>query len=44
MEIYNIGLVIEGGGMRGIFSAGVLDYLMERFFCDQAFGKAPIVE
>ncbi|MDM8534958.1 patatin family protein [Clostridiaceae bacterium HSG29] len=30
MEIYNIGLVIEGGGMRGIFSAGVLDYLMEK--------------
>ena len=30
MEIKNIGIVIEGGGMRGIFTAGVLDYLMEK--------------
>ena len=25
-----IGLVIEGGGMRGVYAAGVLDYFMER--------------
>ena len=25
----NIGLVLEGGGMRGIFTVGVLDYLMD---------------
>ncbi len=25
----NIGLVLEGGGMRGIFTAGVLDFFME---------------
>ena len=24
-----IGLVLEGGGMRGLFSAGVLDALLE---------------
>lgn len=30
MEIDNhTGLVLEGGGMRGIFTVGVLDYLME---------------
>ena len=23
------GLVLEGGGMRGVFTCGVLDYLME---------------
>ena len=26
----NIGLILEGGGMRGAFTAGVLDYFMER--------------
>jgi predicted patatin/cPLA2 family phospholipase len=26
----NIGLVLEGGALRGIFTAGVLDYLLER--------------
>lgn len=25
-----VGLVLEGGGMRGLFTAGVLDYLMEK--------------
>ena len=24
----SIGLVLEGGGMRGVFTCGVLDYLM----------------
>ena len=24
------GLVLEGGGMRGIFTVGVLDYLMDQ--------------
>ena len=24
------GLVLEGGGMRGLFSAGVMDVMMER--------------
>ena len=23
------GLVLEGGGMRGVFTCGVLDYLMD---------------
>ncbi|KEH91875.1 patatin-like phospholipase family protein [Clostridium novyi] len=26
----NIGLVLEGGGMRGIYTSGVLDFLMEK--------------
>lgn len=26
----NIGLVLEGGGMRGIYTAGVLDFFMEK--------------
>ena len=25
----NTGLVLEGGGMRGVFTNGVLDYLMD---------------
>lgn len=27
-----IGLVLEGGGMRGLYTAGVLDYMMEKGF------------
>ena len=30
MELDNIGLVLEGGGMRGAYTAGVLDYLMRQ--------------
>ncbi|MEG1580572.1 MAG: patatin family protein [Bacteroidaceae bacterium] len=31
MELnYNTGLVLEGGGMRGVFTSGVLDYLLDR--------------
>lgn len=26
----NVGLVLEGGGMRGIYTSGVLDYFMEK--------------
>ena len=26
---HKIGLILEGGGMRGLFSAGVMDVLME---------------
>ena len=29
MILKNIGLVLEGGGMRGTFTSGVLDYLMD---------------
>lgn len=28
--IENTGLVLEGGGMRGVYTAGVLDFLMEK--------------
>ena len=27
--MYNFGLVLEGGGMRGLYSAGVLDFLID---------------
>lgn len=27
--IYDIGLILEGGGMRGVYTAGVLDYFMD---------------
>lgn len=30
LSVSNIGLVLEGGGMRGIFTVGVLDYLMDQ--------------
>ena len=26
----NSGLIIEGGGMRGVYTAGVLDFFMEK--------------
>ena len=28
--IYNCAMILEGGANRGIFTAGVLDYLMEQ--------------
>ena len=27
---HKIGIVVEGGGMRGVFAAGVLDALLDR--------------
>ncbi len=30
MKLKNTGLVLEGGGMRGAYTAGVLDYLMRK--------------
>lgn len=35
--IYNMGLILEGGGMRGVYTAGVLD-----FFLDQEIGFSEI--
>lgn len=29
LDLRNTGLVLEGGGMRGVFTCGVLDYLMD---------------
>ena len=26
----HVGLVLEGGGQRGVFTSGVLDYMMEK--------------
>lgn len=35
----NLGMVLEGGGMRGIYTAGVLDFLMEQnFYPDGVIG------
>ena len=34
-----LGMVLEGGGMRGMYTAGVLDYFMEKdFYPDGIFG------
>lgn len=30
VDTQNIGLVLEGGGMRGVFTCGVLDYFMDQ--------------
>ena len=31
MDVHpGIGLVLEGGGMRGVFTSGVLDFLLDR--------------
>lgn len=30
IDTTNIGLVLEGGGMRGVFTCGVLDYFMDK--------------
>ena len=30
LDLKNMGLVLEGGGMRGVFTCGVLDYFMDR--------------
>jgi len=30
LAIENVGLVLEGGGMRGLYTCGVLDYFLER--------------
>ena len=30
MPVYNAGLVLEGGGFKGIFTAGVLDFLIDK--------------
>ena len=36
-----IGLVLEGGGMRGLYTAGVLDVMMEhRFLPDVVCGTS----
>lgn len=32
MELKNCSMVLEGGATKGIFTAGVLDYLMEQEF------------
>ena len=30
IDVQNMGLVLEGGGMRGVFTCGVLDYFMDK--------------
>ncbi len=38
-EALPVNLVLEGGAMRGQFTAGVLDYFMQnKLFCDHVFG------
>lgn len=39
MQGEKLGLVLEGGGMRGVYTAGVLDFLLEEnFFVDGVIG------
>ena len=28
--VKNVGLVLQGGGMRGVYTSGVLDFFMEK--------------
>lgn len=28
--MYNCGLILEGGGMRGVYTAGIIDYFLEK--------------
>ena len=38
-----IGIVLEGGGMRGVYTAGVLDFLQsENFFADGVIGVSAV--
>lgn len=30
MDFQKMGLVLEGGGMRGVFTCGVLDFMMDK--------------
>ena len=30
MRMYQAGLVLEGGGMKGVYTAGVLDFFTEK--------------
>ena len=39
MKSLKIGLVLEGGGMRGLYTVGVLDFLMDQaFLADYVIG------
>lgn len=33
VDFERLGLVLEGGGMRGVYTAGVIDFLLEKNFC-----------
>ena len=33
--MYDSGLILEGGGMRGVFTAGVLDFFLEKILIFQ---------
>ena len=38
-KLIHAGMVLEGGAMRGVFTAGVLDYLMKReIYCQYVVG------
>ena len=41
MEMIKTGIVVEGGAMRGIYGAGVLDVLLEKnIHADRRFGRS----
>ena len=35
--MYQAGLVLEGGGMKGVYSSGVLDFFLLRRVCRSLF-------
>ena len=37
MAVKNNGLILEGGATRGVFTAGVLDYLTEQDYYEFAY-------
>ena len=37
MTVKNSGLILEGGASRGVFTAGVLDYLMEQEYYEFSY-------
>ena len=46
MRMVNVGLVLEGGGMKGVYTAGVLDYFIEKICISSAvmvFPQVPVI-
>ena len=38
--MYNCGLILEGGGMRGVYTAGIIDYFLEKGLDSEKVTKA----
>ena len=44
LDLQKTGLVLEGGGMRGVFTCGVLDFMMDHHMqfplCDRCVSRS----